>query len=46
MSVTPALSVILTVKLAVPAAEGFPLIMPVGDRVKPTGKTPVETLQV
>ena len=42
-----ALSVTLTVKLAVPGAVGVPLIVPVADRESPVGKDcPMLTDQV
>ena len=41
-----ALSVTLTVKLAVPGAVGVPLIVPVVARESPVGRLPVLTDQV
>ena len=41
-----ALSVTLTVKLAVPGAVGVPLMVPVADRESPVGRLPVLTDQV
>ena len=38
----PVLSVALTVKLAVPAAAGVPLIVPDADRLRFAGKLPPE----
>jgi hypothetical protein len=40
-----ALSVTRAVKLNVPAAEGVPVIEPVGDRVSPVGNCPSATDQ-
>ena len=40
VALTPALSATLTVKADVPAAEGVPLIVPVGLRLSPPGREP------
>ncbi len=46
VAVAFALSVTCTVKLAVPAADGVPLMVPAADNDNPAGRDPDETDQV
>ncbi len=45
-AVRPAVSVVRTVKLLVPAVVGVPLMRPVDDSVRPAGTDPAVTAQV
>jgi hypothetical protein len=46
VAVRAAVSVTFTVKFDVPAADGVPLMLPPGERLKPAGKVPADTVHV